>query len=147
MEELLIKYRGWVWSKRIIGFFWILFGISNLLFLYGRPLTLSNWLWSFASVLFGVMFFTPLMGHNETSFLVCNSELRIKWRTRIREIKVPDSEIEKIILRNKKIEIRRKGKKVVELPFEQWRWKLEDKTRVYEFFIEYARQKKLILER
>jgi hypothetical protein len=35
----------------------------------------------------------------------------------------------------------------VVLPFEQWTWKLEDKTKVYEFMIEYARQKNLILEK
>jgi hypothetical protein len=50
-------------------------------------------------------------------------------------------------LRNKKIEIQRKGKKAVVLPFGQWLWKLEDKTKVYEFMIEYARQKNLILEK
>jgi hypothetical protein len=147
MENLLFKYRGWGWAKRIVGIFWILFGIFNLLFFYDKPLTLSDWIWTIAVVLFGVIFFTPLVGNNETSFVVDDGNLKIKWRTRIREIIIQDTEIEKIILRNKKIEIQRKGKKAVVLPFGEWLWKLEDKTKVYEFMIEYARQKNLILEK
>jgi hypothetical protein len=147
MENLIFKYRGWGWIKRIIGIFWILFGIVNLLFFYDKPLTLSNWIWSILAVILGVIFFTPFVGNNETSFVVGDGNLKIKWRTRIREIIIQDTEIEKIILRDKKIEIQRKGKKAVVLPFEQWQWKLEDKTKVYEFMIEYARQKNLILEK
>jgi hypothetical protein len=147
MENLLFKYRGWGWAKRIVGIFWILSGIFNQLFFYDKPLTLSNWIWSIAFVLIGVIFLSPLGGNNETKFVVDGSNLKIKWRTRIREIIIQDTEIEKIILRNRKIEIQRKGKKAVVLPFGEWLWKLEDKTKVYEFMIEYARQKNLILEK
>jgi hypothetical protein len=148
MENLLFKYRGWGWIKIIIGVFWILFGIFNLLFFYDKPLTLSNWIWSIFAVIMGVIFFTSLLvGNNETSFVVGDGNLKIKWRTNIREIIIQDTEIEKIILRNKKIEIQRKGKKAVVLPFGEWLWKLEDKTKVYEFMIEYSRQKNLILEK
>ncbi|MCX6253674.1 MAG: hypothetical protein NTV31_04265 [Bacteroidia bacterium] len=145
MENLIFKHRGWAWSKRIIGIFWISFGIINLLFFYDKPLTLSNWIWSIASVLFGVIFFTPLVGNNETKLVVGDGNLKIKWRTKIREIIIKDNEIEKILLKNNKIEIRRKEKKAVVLIFEKL--KLEDKTKVYEFMIEYARQKNLVLEK
>jgi len=147
MEDLLFKYRGWGWIKRIIGVFWILYGISELLFLQDKPLTLLHCITSISFVLFGVIFLTPLGGNNETSFVVGDGNLKIKWRTRIREIIIQDTEIEKIILRNKKIEIQRKEKKAVVLPFGEWLWKLEDKTKVYEFMIEYARQKNLVLEK
>jgi hypothetical protein len=147
MENLLFKYRGWSWIKRIIGVFWILLGVARLLFLQGKPLTLSHCIYSIAFILIGVIFLTPLGGNNETSFVAGDGNLKIKWRTRIREIIIQDTEIEKIILRNKKIEIQRKEKKAVVLPFEQWQWKLEDKTKVYEFMIEYARQKNLPLEK
>jgi D-citramalate synthase len=50
-------------------------------------------------------------------------------------------------LKNEKIEIQRKEKKAVVLSFGQWLWKLEDKTKVYEFMIEYAQQKNLVLEK
>jgi hypothetical protein len=147
MEDLLFKYRGWGWIKRIIGVFWILYGISELLFLQDKPLTLLHCITSISFVLFGVIFLTPLGGNNETSFVVGDGNLKIKWRTRIREIIIQDTEIEKIILRNKKIEIQRKEKKAVVLPFGEWLWKLEDKTKVYEFMIEYAQQKNLVLEK
>ena len=147
MENLIFKYRGWILSKRIVGVFWILFGIAVLLFLSDEPLTLSDWIRSILYVLIGVIFFTPLVGNNETRFVVGDDNLKIKWRTNLREIIIKNNEIEKIILRNKKIEIRRKEKKAVVLPFGEWLWKLEDKTKVYEFMIEYAQQKNLVLEK
>jgi len=147
MENLIFKYKGWGWSMKITGVVWILLGIAELLFLSDESLTLSDWIRSIFFVLIGVIFFTPLMGNNETSLVVSEGNLKIKWRTRIREIIIQDTEIEKIILRNKKIEIQRKQKKTVVLPFGEWLWKLEDKTKVYEFMIEYARQKGLVLEK
>jgi hypothetical protein len=147
MENLLFKYRGWGWIVRIVGIFWILLGIFNLLFFYDKPLTLSNLIRPIFAVIMGVIFLTPLVGNNETNFVVGDGNLKIKWRTRIRKIIIQDTEIEKIILRNKKIEIQRKGKKAVVLLFGEWLWKLEDKTKVYEFMIEYAQQKNLVLEK
>lgn len=147
MENLLFKYRGWGWVMRILGIFWILLGLFSLLLSYDNPLTLSNWIRSISAVIMGVIFFTRLVGNNETNFVVGDGNLKIKWRTRIREIIIQDTEIEKIILRNKKIEIQRKGKKAVILLFGEWLWKLEDKTKVYEFMIEYAQQRNLVLEK
>ena len=147
MENLIFKYKGSGWVKRIIGVFWILSGIAGLLFLSGEPLTLSDWIRSISMILMGVIFFTPLLGNNETRFVAGDDNLKIKWRTKIREIIIKDNEIEKIILRNKKIEIQRKEKKAVVLLFGEWLWKLEDKTKVYEFMIEYAQQKNLVLEK
>jgi hypothetical protein len=145
MENLIFKRKGWIWGRRIVGIFWMLYGISNLLFIYDKPLTLSDWIFSVVFVLLGSIFLTPLVGNNETKFVVDGSNLKIKWLTRIGETIIKDNEIEKIILRSKSVEIQRKGKKAVVLPLMQW--KLEDKTKVYEFMIEYARQKNLILEK
>ena len=147
MENLIFKYKGWGWSMKIIGVVWILLGIAELLFLSDESLTQSDWIRSISFVLIGVIFFTPLMGNNETRFVVGDDNLKIKWRTKIGEIIIKNNEIEKIILRNKKIEIQRKQKKTLVLPFGEWLWKLEDKTKVYEFMIEYARQKGLVLEK
>jgi hypothetical protein len=147
MENLLFIHKRQGMLKRILGVFWILLGIAPLLFHSDEPLTLLDWIRSVVFVLIGVIHFTPLVGNNETRFVVGDGNLKIKWRLKIGEIIVKDNEIDKIILRNKIIEIQRKGKKAVVLPFEQWKWKLEDKTKVYEFMIEYARQKNLILEK
>jgi len=147
MENLVFKYRGWAMSKRIIGVFWILFGIAGLLFFSDESLILSDWIRSISMVLLGVIFITPLGGNNETRFMVDDDNLKIRWRTKIGEIIIKNNEIEKIILKNKKIEIQRKEKKAVVLSFGEWLWKLEDKTKVYEFMIEYAQQKSLIVEK
>jgi hypothetical protein len=147
MEILIFKHKGQVVSKRIVGVFWILFGISALLFLSDEPLTILEWIRSMAYILIGFIFFTPLVGHKETRFEVGNDNLKIKWLTKIREIIIMDNEIEKIILKNKKIEIQRKEKNAVVLSFGEWLWRVEDKTKVYQFMIEYARLKNLVLER
>jgi hypothetical protein len=147
MGNLIFKYKGSGWVKRIIGVFWILSGIAGLLFLSGEPLTLSDWIRSISMILMGIIFFTPLVGNSETRFVAGDDNLKIKWRTKIGEIIIKNNEIEKIILKNKKIEIQRKNKKAVVLSFGEWLWKLEDKTKVYEFMIEYARHSGIVLEK
>jgi hypothetical protein len=144
MENLIFKHKGWGWIKRIAGVFWIFLGIAELFF-SGEPLRLVDWIKSIGFVLLGVIWLTPLVGNSETKLVAGDDNLKIKWRTRIREIIIWDNEIEKILLKNNKIEIRRKEKKPVVLIFEKL--KLEDKTKVYEFMIEYARQKDLVLEK
>jgi|WetSurMetagenome_2_1015567.scaffolds.fasta_scaffold209070_2 hypothetical protein len=147
MENLHFRYGGWATVRVIFGVFWILLGISNLVLIFSNPPTHANWIQICLAIILGVMFFTPIVGHNETSFVIGEGKLRIIWRTRIREIVIMDTDIEKIILRNKTIEIHRKGMKEVVLHFGEWLWKLEDKKKVYEFLIEYARQKNLLLEK
>jgi len=145
MKDLIFKNKGWEKGKLVIGALWIIYGIAKLVFLSDKPLTPQDWLTSIGFVFIGVIFFTPLVGNNETRIMVGEGNLKIKWITKIGEIIIRDNEIGKIILKNKKIEIQRKEKKAVVLPFEQW--KLEDKTKVYQFMIEYARQKNLPLEK
>jgi hypothetical protein len=71
--------------------------------------------------------------------------LKIRWFNWLKEKVVPDSEIEKIILGRQNISIEMKGKKPVKLILESL--EKEQKTRLYEFLIEYSRQKSLPLER
>jgi hypothetical protein len=145
MENLIFTHRGRAWVKRIIGVFWILLGIFSLLFIYSKPLTLHIWITSIVEVLIGIIFFTPLVGNNETRLVVGDGNLKIKWATKISDIIIQDNEIEKIILKDKKIEILRKEKKAVGLWFE--RWELVDKRKIYEFMIEYAGQRNIVLEK
>jgi len=144
MENLIFKHKGWSWIKRIIGVFWIFIGVAELFF-SGDPLRLMDWIKSIGFVLLGVLWFTPLVGNSETKLVVGDGILKIKWRTKIREIIIMENEIEKILLKINLIEIRRKEKEPVILIFEKM--KLEDKTKVYEFMIEYARQKNIVLEK
>src|SRR4030042_2501128 len=71
--------------------------------------------------------------------------LKIKWINGEREKTIPDAEIEKIILGRQYISICRKEKKPVKLILESL--EKEDKRKIYEFLIEYSKQKNLSLER
>jgi len=145
MENLIFTHRGRAWVKRIIGVLWILLGIFSLLFRSDKSLTLHIWITSIVEVLIGILFFTPLVGNNETRLVVGDGNLKIKWATKIRDIIIQDNEIKKIILKDKKIVIQRKEKKAVGLWFE--RWEIVDKRKIYEFMIEYARQRNIVLEK
>jgi hypothetical protein len=145
MEPLIFKHSTIV--KKIIGTFWILLGILSLIIILNSPVTSLDWVKSIISIAFGITFFTPITGQNETKFTADDHNLRIKWRTRIVGYVININEIEKIILRNKKIEILRKNKKKVTLMFGDWLWKVEEKKKVYEFMIKYAQLKNLTLEK
>jgi len=71
--------------------------------------------------------------------------LKIRWFNWLKGKDVPDSEIEKIILGRLYVHINRKDKKPVKLSLEGL--EKPDKTRLYEFLIEYSKQKNLALER
>jgi hypothetical protein len=71
--------------------------------------------------------------------------LKIKWRGWIREVTIPETEIEKITLASKYVLISRKSKKALRMEINTL--KIEQRTIVYEFLIEYARQKNLVLEK
>lgn len=74
-----------------------------------------------------------------------NNCLKIRWVNWFRELVVPDTEIEKIILARHYISILRKGKKPLQMLLESL--EKEDKTRLYEFLINYSNQKGISLER
>jgi hypothetical protein len=145
MEPLIFKHSTAV--KKIIGAFWVLLGILNLILISDSPVTFSDWVKSIICIVLGLAFLTPITGQNETKFTADDFNLRIKWRTRIVEYVININEIEKIILRNKKIEILRKTKKKIVLSFGEWLWKVEDKRKVYEYMIKYAQLKNLTLEK
>ncbi len=71
--------------------------------------------------------------------------LKIKWVNWFREIVIKDSEIEKIILTRLYVSINRKGKKSVKLSLESL--EKNEKTKIYEFLLEYSKQRNLVLER
>jgi Ca2+/Na+ antiporter len=81
----------------------------------------------------------------QSGIKIADEGLKIRWFHWLREKSVPDSEIEKIILGRLYITILRKGEKPVKLILEPL--EKEDKTKIYEFLIEYSKQKNLVLER
>jgi hypothetical protein len=144
MENLIFIHRGQLLTKRIIGVMFII--IAIMLFILNRDsLKLWDWLESILFILIGVTNLTPLSGSDKTCLGVSNNSLKIRWRGWIREVNITDTEIEKIRLARTYILIMRKAKKEVRIGLDYL--EREQKTKVYEYLIEYARQKNIALER
>lgn len=103
------------------------------------------WLESIVFFLLGVINFTSLSGSHKSEIFVSEKSLTIKWRGWIRKITVPDSEIENITLAGNYFLIMRKGKKALKVFIDSM--EKEQKTKVFQFLIDYARQKNLVMVR
>jgi hypothetical protein len=81
----------------------------------------------------------------QSGIWLIDNGMKIRWFSWLRGKIIPDSEIEKVVLGRQSVSIVIKGKKPMRLSLES----LEkvDKTRLYEFLIEYSKQKNLSLER
>jgi hypothetical protein len=143
MEPLIIKHSGaYKWIRIISSGFIIIVGILDLSL--GKSLTQLDWMRSVLFILLGIFVISPLSGYYNTTFRIVEDNLKIKWRWKLREITFPENEIDKITLGDTYIKISRKGKKDFEMLVDYS--KKENKTKVYEFLIEYARQKNLPLD-
>jgi len=144
MENLTFIHRGQLISKKIAGG---LFIICAIIFLIpGKDsLEIIDWIVPVIFCLIGVLNFTPLLGSDKTQIEISEGFLKIIWINKFREITIQETEIENIILSSKNILISRKGKKSLKL--ELLLLSKEQKTKIYEFLIEYARQKNLVLEK
>jgi len=144
MENFSFKHRGWFVGKRIGGAILIAFAI--ILLVLGRDsLKLIDWLKSIFIIIWGLLFFTSFVGSDKSCIESGEDCLKIRWRDRIGEVKIPDTEIEKITLAMKYVLISRKSKKAVRIALDYL--EKEQKTKVYEFLIEYSQQKNLDLEK
>jgi len=143
MENLIFVHRGQFISRRILGGILIVFAILSLIF--EDQLTLLDWLRSIFFFLWGALCFTPLAGSHKSCIMYGDGNLKIKWIGWIREVTIPETEIEKITLASKYVLISRKSKKALRVAINTL--KIEQRTKVYEFLIEYARQKNFALEK
>jgi hypothetical protein len=144
MENLTFKHTGQLVSKRITGGIVIIIAMVLLIF-KKDSLTLFDWLESILFFFLGVIYFTPLSGSDVSFIESGEGNIKIRWRSWFREVMIQDTEIEKITLAKTNVLISRKGKKPVRMAIDTL--EKEQKTKVYEFMIEYARQRNLILER
>jgi uncharacterized membrane protein YobD (UPF0266 family) len=141
MENLIIKHRNQLLSKKAIGGLWIFLGI--ILLIIGKDsLDEGDWMRSIAFCLIGLIYFTPLIGSNKSQIEICDGCLKIIWINWIRKVTVLDSEIESIILAENGVLIKRKGKRTLKIKL--YLMGKEQKNQVYEFFTEYAQQKNLV---
>jgi hypothetical protein len=144
MENLIFKHKGAAITKRIVGGIFILFGITN--FIFTDKIKPLGWIANILLIVCGVFYLTPWIGGSDRSSLEASEgSLRIRWRNLRGKVVIQDNEIEKIVLDKTAILIMRKDKKAKRLDIHEF--EKDQKTKFYEFMIEYARQKNLPLER
>ncbi|HUX94448.1 MAG TPA: hypothetical protein VMV47_01845 [Bacteroidales bacterium] len=144
MGNLTLVHRGQSISKKIASGLFIVFAI--IILILGRgSLEIKDWIRTILFFLMGVYFITRVSGFNKVQIEIKEGSLKIMWINRIREVTIQETEIENIILSGKNILISRKGKKPLRL--ELFSLSIEQKTKIFEFLIEYARQKNIALKK
>ena len=144
MESLILKHKGQAIATRIMGGLLIIAGIMNII-LRDAKMSLISWILNIFIVLYGVFMLTPWARSSKSILEAKDGVLRIKWRGWFREALIPESEIERINLGKTAILIARKGEKAKRLDIHEM--EKDQKTKVYQFMIEYARQKNITIER
>lgn len=142
MEKLVFKYRIQTFV-RIVTI--VLFSLVIVYFFVQSKgsVDLSDFLLLIIVGLYYVLLF--IIRSDKSRMGLGENCLKIKWVNWFREIVVTDAEIEKIILARQNVSISRKGKRAVKLTLESL--EKDDKTKIYEFLIDYSKQKNLVLER
>ncbi|MFH0842054.1 MAG: hypothetical protein V1903_05465 [Bacteroidota bacterium] len=142
MENLIFKHNKRPIVRIVLLLVFLLF-LVGLFFIIIRP----GDIWDIlelvllALIYTGVLIFITI----PAGIKLTGEGLKIRWFNWLKEKNIPDTEIEKIILGRLYIHINRKDKKPMKLILEGL--EKADKTRLYEFLIEYSKQKSLGLER
>lgn len=144
MEPLIIKRKGHLMVKIIVGVIFTAFGTYNI-FSNPAEMHIVNWITNILLIILGISNFTTFSGSTTASLIPGNNDLRIRWRGWVLWKLVRPEEVEKIVLDRLFILITRKDKKPVRIDIDSF--EKDQKTQVFNFFIEFARQKNLVLER
>jgi hypothetical protein len=121
----------------INGLFWILGHLDSLKF--------YHWLFGVVFIIAGTAHFTNGFGSEKSYILEGKDSLKIKWMNWFRSYTIPESEIGKITLTRFRVIIERKEKKPLKLNIDFF--ERDQKKEVYDYFIEYSRNKNLELIR
>jgi len=142
MENLIFKHNKRPIVRIVLLLVFLLF-LVGLFFIIIRP----GDIWDILELILLVLIYTGVMVFITlpAGIKLTGEGLKIRWFNWLKEKNIPDTEIEKIILGRLYIHINRKDKKPVKLNLEGL--EKADKTRLYEFLIEYSKQKSLGLER
>jgi hypothetical protein len=144
MEPLIIKRKWHLIVKIFIGAIFLTFGAYNILSNPGE-LRINNWILNILLIIVGISNFTPYSGSTTASLIPGSHDLRIRWRGWVLWKLIHPDEVEKIVLGRLFILIRRKDKKPVRLDVDSF--ENNQKTQIFNFFIEYAKQNNLVLEK
>jgi hypothetical protein len=96
-------------------------------------------------IFFGIYLLTNGFGLERCWFRIGNNSLIIKWINRISPLQIHDSRIFKISLERTRVMIFRKEDKPLKLDINFL--EKEQKAEVYNFLIDYAKHKNLVLEK
>jgi hypothetical protein len=144
MENLIFKHKGQAVSRKIMAGLMIIIAIFKFI-MEIESLKFFDWVFTFFFLLVGIIYFTPLSGSDKSCIQSAEGNLKIRWRNWYREVLIPDIEIEKITLTRFFVKISRKGEKPVRMDIDFL--EKEQKTKVYELLIEYAKERNLVLEK
>jgi hypothetical protein len=144
MEPLIINRKGHAIVKIIVGAVFITLGTYNILSSL-EELSIIRWITNILLIILGISNFTPYSGSSTTSLVPGGQDLRIRWRGWIFWKLIRPGEVEKIVLGRLFILINNKDRKPVRLDLDSF--EKDQKTRICNFFIEYAKQKNLPVER
>jgi len=142
MENLILKHN----KRPIVRIIILILVLLVCVFLFTLVLKPVD-KWDIIEIILLSLLYTSVMLFltAKSGIELTDNGLKIKWFNWLKWKIVPDSEIEKIILGRLYVSIARKDKKPVKLILEPL--EKADKTRLYEFLIEYSKLKNLSLER
>jgi len=144
MENLSIKHKTHIVLRRIVGAVGIVCGVLYIIISIGEPRALNIILGVFWT-LFGIAYFIPALARSDSSVIIGEGFIKIRWLNWLRAITIQDSEVEKIIISRLGIRINRKEKKPINLPIDFF--ELDQKKTAYSYFIELSVQKNIPIER
>jgi hypothetical protein len=144
MQNLSIKHKTHIVLRRIVGAVGIVCGVLYIIISISEPRALNIILGVFWT-LFGIAYFIPALARSDSSVIIGEGFIKVRWLNWLRSIAIQDSEIEKIIISRLGIRINRKEKKPIILPIDFF--ELDQKKTAYSYFIELSVQKNIPIER
>ena len=144
MEHLEVKSGPFRVIKNAIAIFNILAAVAMFI-AYFREYKIIPLIASFFIALNGVYLVTNGFGLERTWLRTGDNFILIKWINMIAPVQLHDIRIDRIIFERVQIVIRQKSKKPLKLRLDHL--EKEQKKEVYEFLIEYSRQRNINLEK
>jgi hypothetical protein len=142
MQVLNIKHSPFIVVRRVIGVITLICAISMLLSKLGA-IRFFDWIFFSTFIVSGVSLLTDGFGTEKSFIQSGDGFLKIKWMNKLRPVIFQDKEIEKITLSRFKIIIDRKENKPVKFNIDFL--ERDQKKEVYEFLIQYTKNKNLEL--
>ncbi|MGD0342305.1 MAG: hypothetical protein ABSA76_11445 [Bacteroidales bacterium] len=144
MEHLEIKSGPFTVIRTVIAILNIAAGILMFIVSFSSGKILMK-ITPFFIVFFGLYLLTNGFGLERCWFRTGNNCLIIKWRNRVAPVQIHNSRVFKISLERTRVMIYRKEENPLKLDISFL--EKEQKAEIFNFLIEYAKQKNLVIEK